>query len=146
MRLIHALLAASAGLVLASGLQGYQFPGQSGEEIMISVHVWGEVRTPGTHLLPIGSDLIAAISEAGGPTADADLDDVRLFQGVGDPPVRIEYDLESFLEGRGPVPPMLSPGATVFVSRSTSDWWKEALDVAYKLLVTANLVWIMLER
>lgn len=138
-----ALLAAS----VAWGLQGYLFPGDSEGEILVRVHIWGEVNFPGTHELPVGSDLVAALSAAGGPTADAELDDVRLFQGVGDPALdAIVYDMEAWLDGHGLAPPVISPGATVFVDRSTSDWWKEALDVTYKLLVTANLVWLMLER
>ncbi len=131
-----------AGICTASGLEGYVVPGLETGEVLMSVHVWGCVNVPGTQLLPAGSDLVAALSAAGGPSADADLTEVRM---VFDSTESI-YDLESFLMGEGPPVPSLVPGVTVYVPRSTSDWWKEALDVAYKLLVTANLVWIMLDR
>ena len=145
-RLLAALISVS-GLALSSGPEGYVFPGESETQILIRVHVWGQVHSPGTKEVPVGSDLLVALSEAGGPTVDADLGDVRIFQGVSDPVVCQTYDLGDFLEGLSSIPPpVLGPGATVYVDRSSSDWWKEALDIFYKALVTANLVWIMLER
>jgi hypothetical protein len=57
-----------------------------------------------------------------------------------------EYDLEAYLRGEGAVSPALSPGATVYIPRSSSDWWLGALDVVYKIVVTVNLVWLMADR
>ncbi len=128
--------------VHASGLEGYVVPGVETGEVLINVHVWGEVVNPGTVQVPVGSDLVTAISAAGGPTGDADMGRVRLAGSLGES----EFDLASFLDGDGPPPPVLEPGITVHVRRSTSDWWKEALDVAYKIIVAVNLVWIMTER
>lgn len=46
--------------------------------VVIPVHVWGNVREPGTHFLPQGYSLIEAISSAGGPTEFGDVSAVRL--------------------------------------------------------------------
>jgi hypothetical protein len=35
---------------------------------------------------------------------------------------------------------------TVYVPVARSEWWKEALDIGYKIIIAVNLVWIMLER
>lgn len=142
-----ALLLLTAALALApasaaSGAEGYVVPGVQTGQVLMSVHVWGEVTNPGTQMVPADCDLVAALSQAGGPTAKADIRHIRvIIDGV-----ESEYDLDSFLSGSGGPVPVMSPGATVFVPVSHADWWKDALNVAYTVLVTANLVWIMLQR
>jgi hypothetical protein len=50
-------------------------------KILMPVHVWGEVNSPGIHYLPVGTSMSLAISAAGGPKADASLPDIRLNRG-----------------------------------------------------------------
>jgi len=135
------LLLVSAALVRASGLEGYTVPGLDDREILMSIHVWGEVATPGTHLVPLSCDLIAGISAAGGPTSTASLSDVRIVVDS----TETVYDLEGFLEGEGAPVPDLQPGATVYLRARRYEWWKDAVDFAYKIIVTANILWVILE-
>lgn len=128
--------------VAASGLERYTVPGVETDEVLMSVHVWGEVRSPGTYLVPVESDLIAGISVAGGPTSVARLSDVRIVYGDSE----VKYDLEDFLEGRGEPVPRLQPGATIYLNTRGFEWWKEAIDFSYKIIVAVNLIWIMSER
>lgn len=49
------------------------------EELEISCSVYGEVRKPGIYRLRRGSRKYQVIDAAGGPTAQADLSEIRLF-------------------------------------------------------------------
>jgi protein involved in polysaccharide export with SLBB domain len=105
----------------------------------MTVNVWGEVRSPGAHQIPWNADLVAALSAAGGPTSQADLRDVRIvyrdFQS--------EYDLRAYLDGHGSTVPLMEPGVTVFIGRSGYEWWKEAVDFAYKIIVAVNVILVV---
>lgn len=48
--------------------------------IVMPVNIWGNVREPGLHFVPIGSNLNQSVSVAGGPTDRADLSSVRLLR------------------------------------------------------------------
>jgi len=139
---VNAVTPLMLSALLSQGMGGYVVPGVETGEVQMNVHVWGEVLDPGTYLLPFDADLVEAVSAAGGPTAKADLDAVRIVTSLGE----VEYDLAGFLRGEGHPAPALTPGTTVYVPVSTSDWWKEALDIAYKIIVTVNLVWLMADR
>lgn len=142
MRIAPVLLLVLALSVFASGLESYYVPGVETGEVLISVHIWGEVRTPGTFQIPVGSDLVVALSAAGGPVSTADLDKVKVVEGD----TEVEYSLSEFLEAEGEPLPVLGPGATVYVPERGFEGWKEVIDFGYKILVAVNLVWLMTER
>lgn len=48
--------------------------------VNIMVNIWGYVKFPGKYYVPEQSKVIDLISYAGGPTPDANLDDVRLYR------------------------------------------------------------------
>jgi hypothetical protein len=136
------LLCTASAWCISGGGEGYVIPGVETGEVLMNVHVWGEVVRPGTYQVPFDADLVAAISEAGGPGGEADLGGVRLvYEGI-----EIEYDLDDFLEGAGEPVPALRPGATIYIPRRSFEWWKEAIDIGYKVLVAVNLIWLMTER
>jgi hypothetical protein len=134
-----AMLLVFAAVLSASGMDGYTVPGLESQEVLMSIHVWGEVAVPGTYLVPVSSDLIAGISAAGGPTQTASLRDVRILYDDSE----IIYDLDSFLQGEGDPVPELMPGATLYLRTRRYEWWKDAVDFTYKLIVTANIIWIL---
>lgn len=137
MRYLIGILIVVTSVVLA--VDDYSLPGVDSDEILMPVNVWGEVRNPGLHMIPWNSDLRDALSAAGGPTPTADLSDVKVI--LLD--LEIEYDLSAFLAGHGtPLPPM-EPDATVYLSTSNYEWWKDIVDFSYKILVMANVIWIM---
>jgi hypothetical protein len=126
-----------ASLCLSAG--DYSVAGISSDQITMSVNVWGEVRNPGLHLIPWDSDLRDALSAAGGPSAQADLSNIRIVTTD----LEIEYNMSDFLSGHGaPIPPM-EPDATVFVGTSSYEWWKDVVDFSYKILIMANVIWVM---
>ncbi len=139
MKLLAGSVLLIAVVAAASGLEGYTVPGLETQEVLMSIHVWGEVRDPGTHLVPAGSDLIAGLSAAGGPTSVANLGDVSIVYSD----MEVEYDVSRFLEAEGEPVPEIMPGATIYVPTRNYEWWKDAVDFSYKIIVAANIIWIM---
>ena len=130
-----AVLLASTSLAV----DDYSLPGIDSDQILMPVNVWGEVRNPGLHMVPWDSDLRDALSAAGGPTSSADLSSVKIvLQGIN-----IEYDLSEYLAGEGDILPGMEPDATVYVSTSSYEWWKDVVDFSYKILVMANVILLM---
>ena len=75
----------------------YYTPGEQDMELMIIVHVWGEVNKPGKFIVRDGSNLVEILSEAGGPTRYANLKNVYIAH-KGDQTKHIEiYNLEKTL-------------------------------------------------
>jgi hypothetical protein len=142
MRLTTVIVISAAFALHASGFEGYTVPGVETDEVLMSIHVWGEVRDPGTFLVPIDADLIVGISAAGGPTSQAKLSDVRIVYEDSE----IRYNLDRFLDADGEPIPDLRPGATIHVPTASFEWWKTAIDFSYKIIVAINLIWIMSER
>jgi hypothetical protein len=62
------------------GLFDYSDP----TKVNIKVSIWGYVKYPGKYIVPVNSTLRDLLSIAGGPTADAYLDDVRLVRTLAD--------------------------------------------------------------
>lgn len=48
--------------------------------IVMPVNIWGNVKEPGLHYLPVGSNLHQSVSAAGGPSDTADLSSVRILR------------------------------------------------------------------
>lgn len=128
-------------VLVSAGLAGedYCLPGINSDEILMQVNVWGEVRNPGMHMIPWDSDLRDALSAAGGPTSSANLSKIKIILTGID----IEYNLSDYLSGDGTTLPGLEPDATVYVSTSSYEWWKDVVDFSYKILVMANVILLM---
>lgn len=125
--------------VFAWAVSDYAVTGIDTGEITMPVNVWGQVRNPGVHYISWDSDLRDAISAAGGPLTDADLSCVRIVS-TG---LEMEYNLSEFLDGRGDAMPAMEPDATVYLGRSNYEWWKDVVDFSYKILIMANVIWVM---
>jgi len=60
--------------------QGGYFDYADPASVNIKVSIWGYARYPGRYVVPINTTLMDLISYAGGPTTDADLEDIRLYR------------------------------------------------------------------
>lgn len=100
----------------------------SAEGIQIEVNLWGQVGRPGRFRAAYTTDLIALLSEAGGPTLNAKLDEVKIIRYVrqdtsrfsrGDSSVvekLVRVDLSKFVEyGEQSNIPPLYRGDTIIV-------------------------------
>jgi protein involved in polysaccharide export with SLBB domain len=57
------------------------YPSSPDAGVTMPVHIWGNVREPGLHYMPLGANLGQTVSAAGGPTDSADMTSVRLLRG-----------------------------------------------------------------
>ena len=62
------------------------------------VRLWGAVRQPGLHQIPSGTDLMQLLTLAGGPNADAELNDVTIKRSTKDGYKVIRVALNDFIE------------------------------------------------
>ena len=75
----------------AGGLYDYSNP----SSVNIKVQLWGYVRFPGYYIVPAGISINELISFAGGPNADASLDDIRVTkikEGVQTKIIKYNYN------------------------------------------------------
>ena len=89
------------------------------EGVFIRVQVWGQVRSPGIYAVPTTTNIVEAISFAGGPTSRSDLGRVKIVKAIQGKEMII-YDVESFTKGEKRDPPILDSGDLVFVPQSLS--------------------------
>lgn len=54
------------------------------ESINMRVSIWGFVKFPGRYLVPVYTSATDLLSYAGGPTANSDLEDLRLYRVMED--------------------------------------------------------------
>lgn len=105
------------------GLYDYSDP----TSVNMKVAVWGFMRYPGRYIVPVNTTVADLLSYAGGPTDDANLEDIRLYRVMEDSTqimIKINYnDLfwEQRLDSRKKYVPeikggdiILVPGAPVF--------------------------------
>jgi len=78
--------------------QGGYYDYSDPEAVNIKTSVWGFVKFPGKYVIPHYSNAFDLLSYAGGPTEDANLDDIRIFRINEDSSqVFIELDYKDFL-------------------------------------------------
>jgi protein involved in polysaccharide export with SLBB domain len=109
-------------------------------ELTIQVNIWGSIRIPGRYEVPTSTDLIQLISYAGGPTVDADLDEVRITRvskNEGNNDIREQYyvDLDDFSSVDN-AKLTLYPGDTIFINRTA---WSSLRDI-FTVVSTAAIV------
>ncbi|RKZ22195.1 hypothetical protein DRQ18_03065 [bacterium] len=92
---------------------------EEAEKILyIHVRVWGEVRNPGIYRIPPNSDVIDAISYAGGPRESADLGKVKLIKGTRAGEIKY-VDVGGYLKGKKIEIPFVEQGDIIYVGKST---------------------------
>jgi protein involved in polysaccharide export with SLBB domain len=91
------------GKSLKSQLTNYRgayFDYSDPDAINIKVLVWGNVEFPGEYFIPASNSVNDLMALAGGPTTDAELDDLRLFRiGADSVQHMIKFDYNDLLWG-----------------------------------------------
>jgi hypothetical protein len=64
-------------------------------KVLIPVNVWGYVTTPGLHFVPAETSFIEALSMAGGPRENSNLENVRLIRKDKTDTITKTFNLES---------------------------------------------------
>lgn len=95
----------------AEFISGY-YPGA----VLMPVRLWGAVRQTGVHHVPARTDLTQLLTLAGGPTNDAELDEVAIQRTAKDGSFQtLHIDLKEFVRGTPSKPVELEPGDVVIV-------------------------------
>lgn len=94
--------------------------GKSEGKPMITVDLWGGVKSPGVYHLPVDTTITKLIAYAGGPVPDAQLDEVGIRRVKGkDEMVYMEIDLEKLSKSTTNAPLLNDKDViTIPVSRS----------------------------
>ena len=122
----------------------YYTPGEQEKELMIIVHVWGEVNRPGKFVVRDGTSLVDILSEAGGPTRYANLKEVYVAH-KGDQGEHVEiHNLRNYIEKEKTYIPSILPGDVIVVKRNA---WGLGLDLGQltgQLAVILNTILIVI--
>ena len=104
----------SSGTGLSAGYNA------SSDELTFPVKIWGEVVRPGIYQIPLGWDMMSAIAQAGGPTLNAKLTNVRVLRAKlneGEKHVLIYVNVEKYIEtGDQSLLPEIRSGDTIMIS------------------------------
>ncbi len=73
--------------------------GQEPGTVMMKVNLWGAVRKPGIHHIPVKTDLVGLMSFAGGPNDNAIIDQITIKRQQGNKQTRINVDLSQLIHG-----------------------------------------------
>lgn len=117
-------------------------------KILIPVHIWGEVNKAGLHYLPSETDVVKALSLAGGPRTAAKLENVKLTRVENNVAKEYKFDLS---EGGGTVAyqSKLNPGDTIFVEKNyfyENRIYYTSLAGVLATLVTAYVLYNRMEK
>lgn len=133
------VLSGGLGPSLPSASAGsYYYVAKPGD-LTMQINIWGQVRNPGRYEVSTSTDLVQVLSFAGGPTADAKLDEVKVTRFLRQEAniVRTEYFLD--MEDLTHVDPgklVLRPGDTIFLAQSG---WTRFRDIA-TVVTTAAII------
>lgn len=118
--------------------------------VNMKVAVWGFMRYPGRYVVPVNTTVSDLLSYAGGPTDDANLEDIRLYRVMEDSTqimIKIDYnDLfwEDRLESRKKYVPNLKGGDILLVPGAPrlyfKDWFSITLSVVSTLISLSILI------
>ena len=115
--------------------QGGYFDYSDPSTVNIKVAVWGFVRYPGRYNVPINTTVSDLISYAGGPTDDADLEDLRVYRKYeDDSQVMLKFNYndifwESSLETTKKYVPDLTAGDILVVPGAPRLYFKDNFSI-----------------
>ncbi len=98
------------------GLPQSQFLSEGGS---IRIQVWGEVKNPGIYYVTPSTNIVEAISFAGGPTTRSNLSSVKLVRAIKEKEVSY-FNVNDYLTAKVKNPPILESGDLVYVNQSFS--------------------------
>ena len=89
-----------------------------GDELLMNVQIWGQVKNSGLYSLPEESDIVTLISLAGGPTEHADLSGIKIIRKGAEKDSLFTINLKKALLGGEKEKTMLEPGDIVEIMPS----------------------------
>lgn len=92
--------------------------GQETGVVMMKVNLWGAVRRPGIHHIPIKTNLIELMSFAGGPSDNAILDSITIKRNLGHEQKKISVDLTEIIHDQKQYDLVLKPDDIIVIPAS----------------------------
>jgi hypothetical protein len=141
---LWAQISPATGKATFPGKEEY-FVDPTTQKLMIDVHAWGEVTHPGVYRVPLGTNVLELISQAGGPTEYSNLSRVKLTHREPSGSSRVEtVDLPYYLDAKsGPPIPVLGPGDVVTVPRNIRHAWENSIKLVGDILTVASLFYLI---
>jgi hypothetical protein len=123
--------------------------GQEAGTVMMKVNLWGAVKRPGIHHVPVKSSLIELMSYAGGPSDNALLDEITIKRNLGQEQKKISINLAEILHDQKQYDLVLKPDDIIVVPAS-QPWISQNMFTAAMILSiiasTALSIQIMQDR
>jgi hypothetical protein len=111
------------------------------DELTIKIFIWGQVGLPGVYEVPDGTDLVAALSLAGGPTDHAKLSEVKIIRSSEKVSEVIKVNVKKYMEtGDISLIPLLKPGDTVVVSGTVFRMFSRFSTFISQLAIVAHVI------
>lgn len=105
------------------------------------IHVFGEVREPGSYVYSPRRKLVDYLGDAGGPTERARLTDVSIVRGSVESPQIIKLDAKRAIRGSSAKGnPELEPGDIVYVPQLFVSGWRDGIQLVFTALSLNSLL------
>ncbi len=128
--------------ILRTSAASYYYVAKAGE-LTMQVNVWGFVKNPGRYEVPTSTDLIQLLSYAGGPLAEASIDDVRVTREAkgqtGSGAFQYTVDLEELAEV-DQERLLIYPGDTIFIDHGSWINVRDALLIVTTMALVTSAV------
>ena len=122
-------------------------PGSTLNGAASSVFMFGAISRPGPIPMDGRIDLMTAIAQGGGPTADANLKAVQIVRKNGDRSVHMKVNLSSYIDKANVAGnPTLMAGDTVILPRQGSGGFLSAVRIISPILALASTVVILVRK
>lgn len=89
--------------------------GQEAGTVMMKVNLWGAVRKPGIHHIPVKTDLVSLMSYAGGPDTNAVVSEITIKRQQSGKQTKISVDLARLIHGDSSANLVLQPEDIIVV-------------------------------
>ena len=110
------------------------------DEITMNINLWGHVRKPGSYDIPIEFGLLELLSNAGGPTGTANLNDVKIVRKNNE---IVRVNIKKYIDTADFNDiPQLQPGDLVIVGGSLNNAVKDFVGYLRDLGIVLNTVFI----
>ncbi len=110
------------------------------------IYIYGQIARPGVYPISEESTILRAITQAGGPTPEADMKNVRVLMKQGSQSTVATVDVERHSNQGSPADLPLRPGDTVVVPKKAGVWsyvWKGMLATLSLATTVLGLVFIV---
>ena len=132
-------------MVFALVAEGESMDIDAEDKLIYTISIWGQVKKPGEYRVEDGTDLVEAISKAGGATDYADLSKVKIIRMNEDKKETEIIDLEKLLDEdvKKLKIPELENGDVIYVSKNLKKGWVSFVNFVSQLAIIINVFYLI---